>query len=325
MKALRAHRLVGPEVLALEEVETPAPGPGEVLIAVKAAGVHLADFAALAGERNPRPAVPFTPGLEVAGTVASLGAGVKGLKKGQRVVAFVPWGGLAEQAIASAAVCVAIPDGLTDAQGASLPFAYGGAILALREKAGLGKGETVLVMGAGGFMGLAAIEAAKQLGARVVAVAGGEARVALAREHGADHIVDAASAVLADAVRELTGGNGADVVFDPVGGDAFEAAMGAAATGARFISTGFAAGRVPQVNLAALFARDMYLVAANIPLTVKSHPALARSALEDAVAWAAVGTIKPHIAAQFALADARHAFEYVKARRGNGAVIVTIG
>jgi len=324
MKAFRAHRLAGLEVLAQEDVPAPAPLPGEVLIAVKAAGVHLADFAALAGERSPRPAVPFTPGLEVAGTVAALGDGVTGLDKGQRVVAFVPWGGLAEQAAAPASLCVAIPEALSDALAASLPLAYGGAILALRDKAGLTKGETVLVLGAGGFIGLAAIEVAKQLGARVIAAGAGEARVAAAGEHGADHMVDAATAVLADAVRELTGGQGADVIFDPVGGDAFEAALGAAATGARLVSAGFAAGRVPRVNLAVLFARDMQLLAANIPLTVQSHPALARQALEDAIAWAEAGTIHPRIAAQFPLAETRHALEYVKARRGSGAVVVTV-
>lgn len=324
MKAFRAHRLAGLEVLALEETAAPVPAAGEVLIAVKAAGIHLADFAALAGERSPRPHLPFTPGLEVAGTVAGLGDGVRGLKKGQHVVAFVPWGGLAEQAIAPASVCVAIPQALTDAQAAGLPLAYGGAILALRDKARLSEGETVLVLGAGGFMGLAAVEAAKQLGTRVIAAGAGEARVALAREHGADHVVDAANAVLSQAVMELTGGKGADVIFDPVGGDAFEAAIGAAATGARLVSTGFAGGRVPRVDLAALFARDLYLMAANIPLTVQSHPALARAALEDAVAWAEAGTIHPRIAAQFPFAEARHAFEYVKARRGNGSVVVTV-
>lgn len=324
MKSFRAHRLAGLEMLAVEELAAPVPASGEVLITVKAAGIHLADFAALAGERSPRPAVPFTPGLEVSGTVAALGEGVTGLKRGGRVVAFVPWGGLAEQAVAPAALCVALPKDLTDLQAACLPIAYGGAILALREKAGLAKDETVLVMGAGGFIGLAAIAAAKQLGARVIAAAGGEARAAAANDHGADRIVDTTSVVLGDAVREWTGGKGADVIFDPAGGDAFEAAMSAAATGARFVSAGFAAGRVPSVNLAALFARDMYLVTANVPLTVQSHPARARAALEDAVAWAAEGKINPRIAAQFKFAEARHAFEYVKQRRGNGAVVVTM-
>lgn len=324
MKSFRAHRLSGSELLALEEVAAPVPAPGQVLIAVAAAGVHLADFATVAGERSPRPAVPFTPGLEVAGTVAALGEGVSGLKRGQRVAAFVAWGGLAEQAVAAAELCVALPDGLADAQAASLPVAYGGAILALREKAGLAAGETVLVMGVGGFTGLAAIETAKQLGARTIAVAGGEARLALASDYGADHIIDASSGVLGDAVRAVTGGKGADVIFDPVGGDAFDAAMGAAAIGARFVSAGFAAGRVPRVNLAALFARDMYLVAANVPLTVQSHTARARAALEDAVAWVAAGKIHPRIAVKFPLAQARQAFDYVKQRRGNGAVVVTM-
>jgi NADPH2:quinone reductase len=324
MKAYRAHRLAGLDLLALDEAAAPEPAAGQVLIAVKAVGIHLADFAALSGERAPRPAVPFTPGLEVVGAVAALGDGVRKLKPHQRVVAFVPWGGLAEGALASAELCVPAPEALTDVQAASLPVAYAGAILALREKAGLQKGESVLVLGAGGFIGLAAVEAAKQLGARVIAAAGGEARSALAGEHGADHIVDSSSEVLADRVKEFTGGKGADVIFDPVGGDAFEAAMGAGATGARFICAGFAGGRVPRVNLAQFFARDLHLVAVNLPLTVASHPARARAALEDAVKWAVEGKFQPRIAAQFPLAEARHALEYVKARRGNGAVVVTL-
>ncbi len=324
MKAYRAHRLAGMEMLALEEAGDLSPPAGAVAIAVKAAGLHLADFAALTGDRAPRPALPFTPGLEVAGTVAALGAGVKGLKKGQRVVAFVPWGGLAEQALTPAELCVPLPDGVDDATAACLPIAYAGAVLALREKAALVAGETVLVLGAGGFIGLAAVEAAKQLGAKVIACAGGEDRVSLAGAQGADHVIDSSSEVLADRAREFTGGKGADVIFDPVGGEAFEAAMAGAATGARLISAGFAGGRVPRVNLAALFARDLCLVTANLPVTVQSHPTLARAALIDAVKWAADGKLHPRIATKFALAEARHAFDYIKQRRGNGAVVVTV-
>jgi NADPH2:quinone reductase len=321
MKAYRAHRLAGLEMLALEDAPAPEPASGQVAIAVKAVGIHLADLAALVGERTPRPGVPFTPGLEVAGTVTS---GAKGLKKGQQVVAFVPWGGLAEIVVTSAELCVPLPDGLSHADAAGLPLAYAGAILALREKASLAKGETVLVMGAGGYPGLAALEAAKQLEARVIAAAAGEARLAPAGELGADHVIDTSAEVLADRVKELTGGKGADVIFDPVGADAFEAAVGAAAFGARLISAGFAAGRVPRVNLAAFFARDLNLMTANVPLMVQAHPARARAALASAVLWAAEKRIHPRIAAQFAFADARHAFEYVKQRRGNGAVVVTL-
>jgi len=324
MKAYRAHRLAGMEVLALEEVSAPQPPAGAVAIAVKAAGVHLADLAALAGERHPRPELPFTPGLEVAGTVAALGSGVKGLKKGQRVAAFVPWGGMAEQALTPAELCVALPDSVEDKIAAGLPMAYAGAILALRDRAGLKAGEVVLVTGAGGTSGMAAVEAAKALGAVVIAAAGGEARTALAQGQGADHLIDTATEALDSRVAELTGGKGADVVFDPVGGDAFAAALASLASGGRIVTAGFAGGRLPTVNVGVAFARNLSIIGANVPLIAQSQPQLARAALTDAVAWAAEGKIRPRIAAQFPFADLRQAFDYVKQRRGTGAVVVTV-
>ncbi|HTQ12717.1 MAG TPA: NADPH:quinone oxidoreductase family protein [Rhizomicrobium sp.] len=322
MKAYRAQRLAGLEMLALEEVPTPSPPTGAVAIAVRAAGLHLADFAALSGDRAPRPELPFTPGLEVAGTVGT--AGAKGLRKGQRVAAFVPWGGLAEQALTPAELCVAVDDTIDDAEAASLPIAYAGAILALRDKARLEKGETVMVLGAGGHIGLAAAQVAKQLGARVIAVAAGE-RGTQASEMGADHAIDSAAEPLDTRARELTGGKGVDVIFDPVGGDAFEAAISSAAIGGRVVCAGFASGRVPRINVPSFFSRDLHLVASNLPVTFQSWPALARAALEDAAKWAAEKKIRPRVAAKFPLAEARNAFEYVKSRRGNGAVIVTMG
>ncbi|MGH6871148.1 MAG: zinc-binding dehydrogenase [Rhizomicrobium sp.] len=323
MKAYRAHRLAGLEMLALEDVPAPEPPAGAVAIAVKAAGLHLADFAALAGDRAPRPELPFTPGLEVAGTVAA--GGGKGLRKNQRVAAFLPWGGLAEMALTPAELCVPIDDGVGDAEAACLPVAYAGAILALREKAQLAKGETVLVLGAGGQIGLAAVEIAKLLGATVIAAAGGEVRGSLASEMGADHGIDTANEPLDTRAREFTGGKGVDIVFDPVGGEAFEAAIAATAIGARIVSVGFAGGRVPRVNVPSFFSRDLRLIAANLPVTVQAHPALARAALLEAAKWAAEKKIHPRIAAKFPLADARAAFQYVKARKANGAVVVTMG
>jgi NADPH2:quinone reductase len=312
------------EMLALEEVSALSPPAGAVAIAVTAAGVHLADLAALAGERNPRPTLPFTPGLEVSGTIAALGAGVKGLKKGQRVAAFVPWGGLAEQALTPAELCVALPDNVEDKIGACLPMGYAGAVLALRERAGLQPGETVLVTGAGGTAGMAAVEVAKLLGAKVIAAAGGEARTALAAGQGADHLIDTATEPLDIRVVEFSGGKGADVVFDPVGGDAFGAALASAASGGRVLTAGFAGGRLPTVNVGVAFARNLSIIGANVPLIVQSHPALARAALTDAVQWAGDGKLHPRIAAQFTFAEARQAFDYVKQRRGTGAVVVTL-
>jgi len=325
MKALIAQRLSGLDALVADEVPAPTPGPNEVLIGVGAAGLHLADVAALSAERHPLPDLPFVPGLEVAGLVAAVGAEVSSLKPGDRVAAFVDWGGLAEGVVASADLCALIPDGMGFPAAASLPVAYGGALLALRERARLVSGETVLVLGAGGNAGLAAVEIAKTLGARVIAVASGETRGSEASERGADDVIDSSSRPLSESVSALTGSAGVDVIFDPVGGDAFEMALLTLANGGRVISSGFAGGRIPRINMSALYARDAELISANTPLTVKAAPVLAQRALADTIAWAAGDQINPRIAAQFTLADVKAAFNYVKGRRNTGSVIVTIG
>lgn len=325
MKALIARRLAGLDALVADDIAAPAPGPGEVLIGVGAAGLHLADVAALAGERHPSPSLPFTPGLEVAGLVAAVGPGVSGFNPGDRVAAFVDWGGLAEGAVATAELCAKLPDSVAFATAAGLPVAYAGALMALRERARLQAGETALVLGAGGNMGLAAVEIAKRLGARVIAVASGESRGSEAAERGADDVVDSSARPLSESVAALTNNMGANVIYDPVGGDAFETALMTLANGARVISAGFAGGRIPRVNMSALFARDAMLISANTPLSVQTNMAAARRALNDVIEWTVDGTIKPHIAAQFSLADSRPAFDYVKARRNIGTVIVTIG
>jgi NADPH:quinone reductase len=325
MKALIAQRLSGLEALAADEVSAPAPGPGEVLIGVGAAGLHLADLAALSGERHPRPNLPFTPGLEVAGIVAAVGNEVPGIAPGDRVAAFVNWGGLAEGAVARASLCAVLPDGMAFSLAASLPVAYAGALLALRERARLIAGESVLVLGAGGHAGLAAVEIAKKLGARVIAVASGESRGSEAGERGADEVVDSSFRPLSESVAALTNNTGVSVIYDPVGGDAFEMALLTLADGGRVISSGFAGGRVPRINMSALYARDAELISANTPLAVQANPVLAQKALRDVVSWASEGTISPRIAAQFTLADMKPAFNYVKGRRNTGSVVVTVG
>lgn len=325
MKALIAQRLSGLEALLTDEIAAPAPDPGEVLIGVGATGLHLADLAALSGERHPRPALPFTPGLEAAGLVAAVGAGVSGFRPGDRVTAFLDWGGLAEGAVAKAALCAAIPDNIAFPLAAGLPIAYAGALLALRERARLVAGETVLVLGAGGHAGLAAVEIAKKLGARVIAVASGESRGSEAGERGADEVVDSSARPLSESLAALTNNMGVNVIYDPVGGDAFEMALLTLANGGRVVSAGFAGGRIPRINMSALYARDAELISANTPLTAQAHPARAQKALSDIIAWVGEGAIMPRIAAQFPLADFKPAFAYVKGRRNTGSVIVNIG
>ena len=324
MKAYRADRLGGLDALGLVEVEAPEPGPGQARIAVRAAGLHLADVAALAGQRQPRIAPPFVPGFEVSGVVSALGSGTAGLAIGQPVIAFLPSGGLAEEAVAEIALCVPLPEGLAFGRAAGLPLAYGGALMALRDRAGLAAGETLLVLGAGGQAGLSAIEIGKYLGANVIAAAGQAARLEAALEQGADHSIDSAATPLGEAVLALTEGRGADVLFDPVGGDASAAALAALAPGARMLCTGFAAGKAPALNAQALYARDAALITVNVPLMVARQPEHARQALGDVAGWAAAGEIRPRVAAQFVFEEARHAFDYVMARRGSGAVVVTM-
>ena len=324
MRAYRADRLGGLDALSLAEADAPEPGPGQLRIAVRAAGVHLADMAALAGQRQPRIDPPFVPGFEVAGTVSAVGPDTGEFRAGQSVVAFLSSGGLAEEAVADAALCVALPTGLDFVKAAALPLAYAGALMALRDKARLAAGETLLVLGSGGPAGLGAIETGKRLGATVIAAAGHLARREAAAGQGADHTIDSASTALGKAVLELTDGRGADVVFDPVGGDGSAAALAALGTGGRILCAGFAGGKAPALNTLALYARDAALISANVPLAIATQPARARAALEEAAGWAAAGEIRPRIAAQFGFDDVRHAFDYVMGRRGAGAVIVTV-
>jgi NADPH2:quinone reductase len=325
MKALIAQRLSGVAALAADDVAAPKPGPGEVLIAVGAGGVHLADIAALTGERHPRPSLPFIPGQEAAGLVAAVGAEVTCLAPGDRIAAFLSWGGLAEGAVAQADLCAKLPETIPLSLGASLPMAFAGALLALRDRARLAAGETLLVLGAGGYAGIAAVQIGKKLGARVIAVAAGEARGSEAVESGADELIDGSAKPLSESVAALTAGKGVDVIYDPVGGDAFEIAVMTLAVGGRMISAGFAAGRVPRINMSAIYARDAELLAANTLLTVQKYPMHARAALNDVIAWTVDGSIRPRIAVQFPLTGAAPAFDYISSRRGSGAVIITIG
>ncbi|HKD24208.1 MAG TPA: zinc-binding dehydrogenase [Rhizomicrobium sp.] len=316
MKAYRANRLGGPQALALAEAGEPVPGPEDVAIAVEAVGLNLADLAALAGERQPRPGLPFTPGVEIAGRVVG--------GEGRRVVAFVPWGGLAERVVARREACVAVPDNLDASQAAALPLAYAGALMALEGKARLTAGQDLLVLGAGGAAGLAAIAIGKLLGARVIGAANGAERLAQARAHGADQVFDSGLVAVAEAAREATGGKGADVVFDPVGGDASTAALAALAQGGRIVAAGFAGGRASALNPARLFLLGGELLTANTILEVERYPLAARDALARVVAWTEEGRLSPRIAAQFAFADVRHALDYVGSRKGSGAVVVKI-
>jgi NADPH2:quinone reductase len=325
MKAYRTQRLQGPQSLALEEVADPAPGPGEVVIAVEAAGVGIADIAALLGQRQPRPSLPFTPGLEVAGRVDAAGAGVEDVAPGTRVVAFMPWGGLVERAVAKRETLVVLPDGIPAPTAAALPLAHAGGLLALEARAGLQEGQRILVLGAGGHSGLAAVALAKRLGATVIAAANGADRLELARAQGADHVVDAGTVVVGTAATELTGGAGVDVIFDAVGGKATAAALPALARGGKIVAAGFASGQAPTLDLIQLFSRGGKFITANTVLEAERDPAEMREALARVVKWTEHGKLTPRVSAEFPFADIQDAFKYLAERRATGAVVLKTG
>ncbi|MEQ8348555.1 MAG: NADPH:quinone oxidoreductase family protein [Sneathiellaceae bacterium] len=261
MRAVRAHSLGGIDALALEDVAPPAMLPGGVRIAVKAAGVSFANLLVLEGRHQNRPGLPFTPGTEIAGIVTELSdEGGHGLRPGDRVCAGLPSGGFAEQAVAAAGNVFRIPDGLGFAAATHFPTIYATAYCALAWRAQLQRGESLLVHGAGGASGLAAVEIGAALGARVIATAGSPEKAAVARAHGAAHVIDHRAGPIRDPVLDLTGGSGADVVFDPVGGDLFDQSLRCVAPLARILTIGYASGRIPQVPGNILLVKNLSLI-----------------------------------------------------------------
>jgi NADPH:quinone reductase len=226
MKAVLCREWGGPESLRVEEAASPALAPNEARIRVRACGVNFADTLMIAGKYQVKPEFPFTPGLEAAGEVIEVGSEVKHLQPGQRVLAVLRFGGgYAEEIALNADAVVPIPDAMDYVTAAAFPVAYGTSHFALTHRGHLKAGETLLVLGAAGGVGLTAVEIGKELGARVIAAAGGPEKLAVARAHGADELIDYTGESIRDRVRELTGGKGADVVYDPVGGDAFDQAL----------------------------------------------------------------------------------------------------
>lgn len=254
MQALLCRSFGPPENLTLETIPDPQPGPGQVLIDVHAAGLNFPDTLQIAGKYQFQPPFPFTPGAEVAGVVASLGPGVTSVAVGERVLAICGIGGMAERAIAPADSIEKIPDAMDFNTAAGFGLTYGTSCHALKQRAQLQPGETLLVLGAGGGVGLAAVEIGKAYGARVIAAASTDEKLAVAKQHGADELVNYSSQSLKDRIKELTAGKGADVIYDPVGGELFDQATRSINWKGRLLVVGFASGTIPKypANLALL-------------------------------------------------------------------------
>ncbi len=322
MRAMMCATLGAPDGLVLREVPTPPVGPGEVGIDVHAAGVNFPDLLMIAGTYQERPPLPFIPGFEVAGVVRETGVDGTAFSPGQQVMATVPYGGYAEQVTAPTTNVFVVPDGLALAAAAAVPIAYGTAYHALVDRAGLRSGETLLVTGAAGGVGLAAVQLGKRLGATVIGVVGSPHKAQIARAHGADHVIDYAA--LREEVRELTDGRGADVIFDPVGGDAFDQSMRAIAWGGRLLVIGFASGRIPElpVNLALL--KGGSVVGVFWGSFAEREPAANHRNFAQLAEWMSTGEIRPHISMTAPLEQAATALQALADRRATGKVVLEV-
>ncbi len=296
MKAIVVHEFGGPEVLGLEDWPDPIPGPGQVVIRVEAVAVNFVDTVVVAGRYQFLPQLPFVPGKGPVGTVAAIGAGVTGFAVGDRVLAMAEQGGYAEMTLASADQCYSLPPTMPFTAAAAMSLSFDTAWFGLHERGRLAPGETVLVLGATGAVGFAALQLAKAAGARVLAGVSSMAKAELAREHGADAVIDLGAEDLRDnlrdQVRAVTGGKGADVVLDMLGGDIFDAALRALAWRGRLVVIGFAAGRIPSVKANYLLVKNIEVSGLQISDYRKRQPDMLRRCFQDVFALFEAGKIK---------------------------------
>jgi len=309
------------EPLTLQELEMPMPGQGEVLIQVDTCGLNFGDLLIIKGTYQEKPPLPFTLGMEMAGTITALGEGVDGLKVGQRVAAYTGFNGLAEYAAIPAAVCVPIPEAMTAVDAAAFLIAYGTSHVALDYKARLQPGERLLVLGASGGIGLTAVELGKLMGAEVIAVARGADKLAVCKEAGADHLINSETDDIRAIVKEL---GGADVVYDPVGGDQFKAAMRACNPEARLIPLGFASGEVPQIPANILLVKNLSVLGFYWGGYAKIKPSVLTDSFAELIKWYVAGKLKPHVSNVMPLVQANEALALLRDRKATGKVVVEV-
>lgn len=318
-KAIRCKSYGALDDLVYEDVETPAPGPDEMVIRAEAIGVNFPDGLLVKGLYQMKPETPFVPGMEAAGTIAAVGSKVTDFVVGDRVAALLQTGGYAEEIVTQQKNVVKLPEGMDGADACALLCAYGTAHHALKQRAVLRPGEKLVVLGAAGSTGLAAIQIGKAMGADVVAVASSEEKRALARANGADAAVGYDD--LKDAIKRETGG-GADVVFDPVGGDAFDAASRAMARGGRLLVIGFASGRIPQLPVNLTLVKEYSLVGVFWGNFTAKEPHVFAENMRELFDWHGEGKVRPHIDGRYPLADAAAVLERVMGRGALGKLIL---
>jgi NADPH2:quinone reductase len=319
MKAVVCKAWGLPDSLVVENVDAPLPGPGQVLIDVKAAGVNFPDVLIVQGKYQFKPALPFTPGSELAGVVAALGADVTGVQVGQRVIAFTAVGAFAEQAVVPANALMPMPPGMDFDTAAAITLTYGTSHHAVVDRAALQAGETMLVLG------VAAIEIGKALGARVIAAASSEEKLAVCRAHGADATINYSTEDLREAIKQATDGKGPDVIYDPVGGIYTEPAFRAIGWRGRYLVVGFANGEIPKLPLNLTLLKGASLMGVFWGEFAKREPKANAKAMRELMGWLAEGKIRPLISGRYALADTAQALNDMAARKVTGKVVIIPG
>ena len=326
LKALivREH---GPlENLLLEDLPDPAPGPGEVLVDVHAASVNFPDLLVIGGTYQTLPPRPFSPGKDMAGVVAAVGAGVTTCKPGDRVAAQIEYGAYAQRCVVPQQNCYPMPDAMSYADAAAMGIAWPTAHFALIERGQYQPGETVLINGAAGGVGIATIQIAKALGATVVASVSSADKALLARQHGADHVVRTDVPNLRDAFRDqvlaAVGKRGVDIIVDPVGGDVFDASLRVIAWSGRIIVVGFAAGRIPDIKAGHLLVKNIAVLGLQYSAYRDRQPEKVQRVQRELFDWYVAGKIKPHVMAAYPLAQYREALRVVRDREVVGKIVI---
>ena len=322
MKAALCKTLDGPEAIVIEDVPDPRPGAGEVCVRVKAVAFNFLDTLITRGKYQRKPDLPFSPGAEISGVIEALGPGVTGFRVGERVCADIGWGGASEFAVVPAKDLLRVPDKVADEVAAGLSITYGTAMHGLKERGRLQPSETVAVLGASGGAGLAAVEIAKLLGAKVIAAASSAEKLEVCRQRGADLLLNYTTTDLKQGLRDLTDGRGVDVIYDCVGGDYAEPALRSMAWNGRFLVVGFAAGAIPKIPLNLLLLKGCEMVGVNLGGAIARDPDSHKTNIVSVLNWVAAGELRPHTHAVFPLAETAAAITLLDQRKVTGKVIV---
>jgi NADPH2:quinone reductase len=319
VRAVICHELGPPSLLTIEEQDDPTPGPDQVVVAVEAAGVNFVDGLFIAGQYQIKPALPFTPGSEIAGRVAAVGKGVTGFRVGERVVATTGLGGFASHVVVPARSLTVLPDGFDASRAATFIQSFSTCLFALRDRAGAQPGESVLVLGAGGGIGLAAIAVARTLGCRVLGAASSEEKRIAALAAGAEDVMDSAES-LKDRARHWAGGSGVDIVLDPIGGPAAEQSLRALGDGGRYLVVGFASGSIPTIPLNQVLLRNRSVLGIDWGIWSMQHAQEQLALVHDLLAMVSNGALNPVQPTTYPLEEVAGALEQLLARRVVGKV-----